>query len=68
MYLNYVYKLISYHRVNTHNEQCKGQLATALWEAVPWLRRVVDDFTPWRPEFDSGLLYTGFMEGKMALG
>jgi hypothetical protein len=36
--------------------------------AVPWFRRLVTGLLPWRPGFDPGSVYVGFVVDKVALG
>jgi hypothetical protein len=35
---------------------------------VPWLRRLVAGFSPWRPGFDPWSVHVGFVVDKVALG
>jgi len=68
IHLRCIYKFISYLTVNTRNAHCEDQLVSAVGETVPWLRRIVVGLTPWRSGFDSGLIYLGFVIGKLIQG
>jgi hypothetical protein len=40
----------------------------SLFQAVPWLRRLVAGLSPRRPRFDPGPVHVGFVVDKVALG
>ena len=66
--LRCIYKLISYLTVKSRNAHFEYQLVSAAGATVPWLRRIVAGLTPWRPGFDSALIYLGFVIRKVTLG
>jgi hypothetical protein len=39
-----------------------------IYQAIPYLRWSVTSLTPWRPRFNSMMVFTGFVVGKVAMG
>jgi hypothetical protein len=45
-----------------------GRLLTLTIGAVPWLRSLVAELSPWTPGFAPGSIHVGFAVDKVALG